>query len=111
MAEKSKGEARASADASELRSERGDTPMENVIAPLVASPTGPVPVSALVASEEEAEELREEREEQLEREREHPRASDKFGKKELEDMSGPDLRAIRASRERRGGSLREELTG
>lgn len=77
---------------------RGDVKMEDQIAPEVASPTGPIPVSALVATKEEAEELREARKEKIEAERNHPKASDFLDEETVESMNGAERRAVARQR-------------
>ncbi len=93
---------------------KSEAPVENQIAPMVASPTGPVPLSALAATEEEAEELQESRDEQLKAEKEAPRASGWLTKEQLEGLSGREVAEIARQRgyEVRGGRLgAEQLLG
>lgn len=77
---------------------RGEVKMEGQIAPQVASPTGPVPVSALVATKEQAKELREARREKIEAERNHPKAGDFLDEETVESLNSAERRAIARQR-------------
>lgn len=77
---------------------RGEVKVEDQIAPEVASPTGPVPVSALVGTEEEGDELKEARREKIEEERNHPRAGDYLDEETVEGLSGAERRAVARQR-------------
>jgi len=81
-----------------MKSERGDAPMENQIAPEVASPGGPVPMSALTSDEDDAKRLRKEREKQLEEERNYPKASQEIDEETLEGMSSSERRGLARQR-------------
>lgn len=77
---------------------RGEVKVEDQIAPLVASPTGPVPISAVAGTKEQAEELREKRKEKIEEERNHPKASEYIDEETLEGLSHAERRAIAKQR-------------
>lgn len=77
---------------------RGEVKVEDQIAPLVASPTGPVPVSALVATKEQAKELREARKEKIEAERNHPKASEYLDEETVEGLNSAERRAVARQR-------------
>ena len=66
--------------------------------PLVASPTGPVPVSALAATPEDAAKLRSERTKAIREEREHPRASDLLDEETVRGMNGAERYTVARQR-------------
>lgn len=99
MAEATKAEGSALATPGEnLQSEREPSTTEALIAPLVASPTGPVPLSAITNDPKRAEELRAERTETLKRERQHPRAGDYLDEDLVKEMPARDLRVVAGQR-------------
>lgn len=70
----------------------------SVIANMVASPTGPVPVSLVAGSPEDAARILEERREQVEQEKEARNPDRRFSEDEVNMLDGGELRAIGARR-------------
>lgn len=82
----------------DLQGERGEAPIENQMGALVASPTGPVPLSAITNDAERAEEYREARKEKLEKERSHPRAGELLDEETVRGMNAAERRAVARQR-------------
>ena len=84
------------AEATKAPSEKAEDGLPG--SPLVASPTGPVPVSSLAATPEDAATLRSERTKAIREEREHPRARDLLDEETVRGMNGAERYTVARQR-------------
>lgn len=81
-----------------LQTERGETLPEDQIAPKVASPTGPVPLSAVISDPKRAGPVREALKERIRKQRLHPRAGELLTEEQVERMSSAERRTVAGQR-------------